>query len=57
MAHLKPAGLFIYEFEPVPTEDNKNKNDTKWAGDWVNGPNDVVIAWRQRNKYNFITHI
>jgi len=37
MAHLKPGGLFIYEFEPVPTEDNKNKNDTKWAGDWVNG--------------------
>ncbi len=56
MVHLKPGGLFIYEFEPVPVEDN-NRNDSKWTGDWLNGPDDLVIAWRQRNKYNSTTHI
>ncbi len=56
MTHLKPGGLFIYEYEPVPAEDN-NSNDSTWTGDWRNGPDDVVIAWRDRNKYNAATHV
>ena len=55
MAHLKPGGLFIYEFEPVPVEDNSS-NDSTWTGDWRNGPDGVVIAWRSRNKYDAVTH-
>ncbi len=47
MAHLKPGGLFIYEFEPVPDE---RKNNSNWTGDWVRGPDDVVIAWRNQNQ-------
>ncbi|MHC4714423.1 MAG: class I SAM-dependent DNA methyltransferase [Planctomycetota bacterium] len=54
MAHLKPGGVFIYEFEPVPQE---RETDRGWSGDWVKGPNDVVIAWRQKNKYNSDTHV
>jgi SAM-dependent methyltransferase len=57
MVHLKPGGLFIYEFEPVPIEDNKKQNDNNWVGDWVSGSNDVVIAWRSKNKYNATTHV
>ncbi|HUW83808.1 MAG TPA: class I SAM-dependent methyltransferase [Phycisphaerae bacterium] len=57
MAHLKPGGLFVYEFAPVPAEDNTNQNDGRWAGDWVTGPDDVVIAWRNRNKYDATTHV
>ena len=56
MAHLKPGGLFIFEFQPVPFEDDR-KNDSKWTGDWVKGSDDVVIAWRQRQKYNAATHV
>ena len=56
MAHLKPGGRFIFEFQPVPTEDN-NRNDSTWTGDWVNGSDGVVIAWRQRRKYNAATHV
>lgn len=56
MAHLRPGGLFIYEFEPVSAEDN-NKDDSKWTGHWLKGPDDQVIAWRQRSKYNSTTHI
>jgi len=54
MLHLKPGGMFIYEFEPVPAED---KSSNAWVGDWMNGPDDVVIAWRTKNKYNATTHV
>jgi len=54
MAHLKPGGSFIYEFEPVLDE---RQNDNKWTGDWVRGHDDVVIAWRSRNKYDAATHV
>jgi SAM-dependent methyltransferase len=56
-SHLRPGGTFIYEFEPVPAEEKKNRNHNEWTGDWVNGPDDVVIAWRRRNKYNAATHV
>jgi ribosomal protein S18 acetylase RimI-like enzyme/SAM-dependent methyltransferase len=56
VAHLEPGGLFIYEFEQVtPTRDNSNGSG--WTGDWMNGPDDVVIAWRNRNKYDVATHV
>jgi SAM-dependent methyltransferase len=55
MAHLKPGGVFIFEFEPVPAEYGKNSGH--WTGDWANGPDDVVIAKRQSNKYDSTTHI
>ena len=44
MAHLKPGGRFIYEFQ-LPEEIGG-----KWDGDWVKGPDDVTIAWRQKYK-------
>ena len=56
-AHLKPGGLFIYEFQPLPLDDNKNVNSDRWKGDWVKGHDDRVIAWRQRYKYNSDTHV
>ena len=57
MSHLKPGGLFVYECEPMPAEGKTNRNDSGWTGDWVTGPDDVVIAWRNRNKYNAATHV
>ncbi|MBN2208142.1 MAG: class I SAM-dependent methyltransferase [Candidatus Coatesbacteria bacterium] len=54
MAHLRPGGLFIYEFEPVPDE---RKDDSKWTGGWVRGPGDVVVAWRSQMKYDSATHV
>jgi len=59
MAHLKPGGLFIFGFESL-SSDNKgatNKGWGSWNGDWVKGPDDVVIAWRLRKKYDPDTHI
>ena len=59
MAHLKPGGLFIYGFQPLPN-DNKDANDSvwgRWDGDWMKGSDDVVIAWRRRFKYNPTTHV
>ena len=54
MAHLKPGGVFIYEFESVPDpyEDNDN-----WTGDWICGSNDVIIAWRWHWKHDPVTNI
>lgn len=60
MAHLKPGGLFIFEFEPLLADENKDANDSiwsRWEGDWIKGPDDAVIAWRRRGKYNPATHI
>ena len=54
MAHLKPGGSFIYEFQPVPEE---RMNDNRWTGDWVRGPDDAVIAWRNHMKYDPGTHV
>ena len=53
-AHLEPGGLFIYEFEQA-TATRGNSDDNGWTGDWLNGPEDVVIAWRNRNKYDTAT--
>ncbi len=54
MAHLKPGGSFIYEFEPV--QDGR-KSDNSWTGGWVRGPDDVVIAWRNHNEYVPSSHV
>ena len=51
MAHLKPGGMFIYEFQPLQTTSNT------WDGNWVKGPGNVTIAWRQRYKYDCDTHV
>ena len=59
MAHLKPGGLFIFGFEPLPAGDNKDASDGpwgRWDGDWMKGSDDVVIAWRRRVKYDPTTH-
>jgi SAM-dependent methyltransferase len=45
MAQLRPGGSFIYEFEPVPDEPG---DDSKWIGDWVCGPDGVVLALRKK---------
>jgi SAM-dependent methyltransferase len=57
MAHLKPGGLFLYEFEPVPAEVDPSWNTGSWAGDWLAEPDDLVIAWRKRMKYDVATHV
>lgn len=44
MNHLKPGGRFIYEFEPVRERSNR---DGRWQGDWVRGPDGVVMALRK----------
>ncbi|MBN1591762.1 MAG: class I SAM-dependent methyltransferase [Candidatus Coatesbacteria bacterium] len=54
MAHLRPGGLFIFEYEPVRKAWD---DERKWWGDWVCGPDNIVIAWRNRNKYDPVTHI
>lgn len=60
MAHLKPGGLFIFEFEPLPPENNKDANNNiwgRWDGDWVKGSDDIIIAWRRRVRYNPDSHV
>lgn len=57
MSHLKRGGLFVFEFEPLPTEKRSNVDDTRWTGDWVTGPDDTVIAWRTRRKCDPTSHI
>jgi SAM-dependent methyltransferase len=50
-AHLKPGGVFIYEFEQAPAEPPTGDGGN-WKGDWVRGPGEVTIAWRKRHKYD-----
>ena len=58
ISHLKPGGVFIYEFEPVPAEDVIQPNQNNWVGNWLKGPNGIVIACRKGgNKYNATTHV
>lgn len=58
MAHLKPGGMFIYNFELVPTESDMHKNQDRWIGNWHKGSGDVVLAWRRNDhKYNATTHV
>lgn len=60
IAHLKPGGLFIFEFEPVPPDEGKNVDDNRgsnWNGDWAKSPDGAVIAWRRSIKYDPTTHI
>lgn len=56
VAHLKPGGVFIFELEPVRTSAAPG-DDSNWTGNWVKGPDGVVIAWRQRRKYDATTHV
>lgn len=56
MAHLEPGGLFLFEFEQLTPARGKDESNA-WTGDWLNGPDDVVIAWRNRNKYDSATHV
>ena len=54
MSHLRPGGLFIYEFQPVP---DKQRNDTRWDGDWVRGPDGVVMTLRVRRTYDASSNV
>lgn len=54
MSHLKPGGLFIYEFQPVP---DKPWNDTNWTGNSVRGPDGVLITLRVNRAYDATTNI
>jgi SAM-dependent methyltransferase len=60
MVHLRPGGLFAFGFEPLPSGGNTDESDGiwgRWDGDWVKGPDDVVIAWRRRRKYDPASHV
>jgi ribosomal protein S18 acetylase RimI-like enzyme len=50
--HLGPGGLFLFEFEPVPAPRDEKRREDLWTGDWLRGPDDVILAKRQRNKYD-----
>ncbi len=54
MAHLRPGGSFTYEFEPVP---NEPRDDNRWTGDWVCGPDGVVLAVRTKRRYDPCSHV
>ncbi|MFC2074865.1 class I SAM-dependent DNA methyltransferase [Bdellovibrionota bacterium] len=54
MAHLKPGGSFLFEFQPVS---EAPKNDNRWSGNWVTGPNNVVISLRNNTYCDSKTHI
>lgn len=43
--HLKPGGLFVFEFEQVPEDKKKWKN--QWSGNWFQGANGAVYTHRQ----------
>lgn len=53
MAHLKPGGSFIYEFEPAA---EPFESDANWSGDWVKGPDGEILAWRNCWKRDLETH-
>ena len=53
MAHLKPGGKFIYGFEHITDQPQNNSN---WTGNWVRGPNDVIIAWRNHWRHDAASH-
>ena len=58
MAHLKPGGTFIYEFEEVSTRRPFKNPQDNWTGTWVKGPAGVVLAWRKSgSNYNADTHV
>ena len=60
IGHLKPGGVFIYEFQPVPISEGANAENGswgRWEGDWLKGADGVVISWRRRRKYDPTTHI
>jgi SAM-dependent methyltransferase len=48
MAHLKPGGLFVFEFHPLL--DKYKENDYNRSG-WIEGSGGVVIVWRSSRKY------
>jgi hypothetical protein len=52
ISHLKPGGLFIYEFQPVP---DKRPRDTR--EDWVRGPAGVLMTLRVREHYDSSSHV
>ena len=53
---LNSGGVFTYEFEQA-TAKRVISNDSGWTGDWINGPDDVVIASRNRNEYDATTRV
>ncbi len=56
MAHLKPGGLFLCEFEQIPAEYD-DSHDSRWYGDWERGADNVVMAQRVRRKYDTSSHV
>ena len=56
MAHLKPGGHFVFDFEHIPTN-NGDTDDNTWERDWYKESEDIIIAWRNRNRYNSTTKV
>lgn len=56
MAHLKPGGVFIYEYQPVSDAIEKAGGSSNWIGDWVRGPDGVILAWRNRWRRDPVAH-
>lgn len=60
MANLKLGGTFAFGFEPLPADNSKITKDGiwgRWEGDWLKGPDDIIISWRRRRKYDPKTHL
>lgn len=52
MAHLRPGGMFIFDFEHAPALADRAKATNQWTGGWLRGPGDVLIVWRRMHKPN-----
>jgi len=60
MMHLKPGGIFNFEFQLLPKDGEEPKYDhfSEWKGNWVRGSEDVIYAWRKSSaRYDTDTHV
>ena len=54
MSHLKPGGLFIYEFQPVPA---RPRTTGIWRGNSVRGPEGEMITLRVNETYDDSSYV
>ncbi len=52
-AHLKPGGMFVYEFQPVR---DQQSDEGEWKRDQVEGPDGVVMKLRVKARHDASTN-